>query len=189
MRRALFAALMAAGLGLAGCSPTPAYYTLGPVPGAESGVGPRVVELRRINLAGYLDRQEMVLADQGYRLRITPRSVWAEPPSDMIGRVLAEDLSQRLPDTVVIREATGATLAPLATVAVNIQRFDAPSSGPLVLRALVTISRRNGHDTGQVVTLAVPRAGDTPAALVAAMSAALGQLADRIAGMVARGVS
>ena len=172
---------------LAGCSPTPAYYTLAPVPGAPGGGGPRVVELRRVNLAGYLDRQEMVLTDQGYRLVITPRSVWAEPPADMIGRVLAEDLSQRLPGTVVFREATGATLNPRATVAVSVQRFNAQTSGPLVLRALVTVSRQNGRDSGQVVTLAVPRAADTPGALAASMSVALGQLADRIAGMVARG--
>ncbi|HJS85117.1 MAG TPA: PqiC family protein [Acetobacteraceae bacterium] len=189
MRRALLAAFLATGIALAGCSPTPAYYVLAPVPGAEKAGGPRVVELRRVHLAGYLDRQEMVLADLGYRLRITPRSVWAESPSDMIGRVLTEDLSLRLPGTVVMREATGATLAPLATVAVSIQRFDAPASGPLVLRALVTVSRRNGRDIGQVVTLAVPRAADTAAALVSAMSVALGQLADRIGGMVARGVS
>jgi uncharacterized lipoprotein YmbA len=189
MRGALSAALALLGAALVGCSPTPAYYTLAPVPGFVEGGGPRVLELRRVSLAGYLDRQEMVLTSEGYRLRITPRSVWAEPPADMIGRVLAEDLSQRLPGTVVFREATGATLTPRATVAVSIQRFNAQSSGPLVLRALVSVSRRNGRDRGQVVVLAVPREADTPGALAAAMSAALGQLADRIAGMVSRGAS
>ncbi|MBV8613136.1 MAG: membrane integrity-associated transporter subunit PqiC [Acetobacteraceae bacterium] len=187
MRRAPFAACAAVALALAGCSPNPAYYSLAPVTGAPGGGGPRVVELRRVSLAGYLDRQEMVLASQGYRLRITPRSVWAEPPADMIGRILAENLSQRLPGTVVFREATGATVTPRATVAVSVQRFDAMSTGPLVLRALVIVSRRNGHGSGQVVTLTVPREADTPDALVASMSAALGQLADRIAGMVAGG--
>ena len=189
MRRAPFAAWAVLAGALAGCSPNPAYYSLAPVPGAPEGGGPRVVELRRVSLAGYLDRQEMVLASQGYRLRITPRSVWAESPADMIGRVLVENLSQRLPGTVVFREATGATVTPRATVAVSVQRFDATSTGPLVLRALVTVSGRNGHATGQVFTLTVPREADTPDALVASMSAALGQLADRIAGMVAGGAA
>jgi uncharacterized protein len=189
MRRPLLASLAVLGL-LSGCvSPTPAYYNLAPVPGAVRGGGPRVVELRRVNLAGYLDRQEMVLEDLGYTLRITPRDVWAEPPSDMIGRVLAEDLSQRLPGTTVFREASGATLTPVADVTVGIQRFDADPAGPLVLRALVTVSRRHGRASGQVVALAVPRAADTPAALAASMSAALGQLADRIAAMLSRGTA
>ena len=44
----VLAALAALAPVLAGCSPTPAYYTLAPVPGAAGGGGPRVVELRRV---------------------------------------------------------------------------------------------------------------------------------------------
>ena len=85
-------------LAVAGCaSPDPAYYTLRPVAGTAvpSGGGP--VKLARPGLAGYLDRPEIVRNSATNRLTLQSGERWGEPVGDMIGRVLAEDMGQRLP--------------------------------------------------------------------------------------------
>jgi uncharacterized lipoprotein YmbA len=183
-RRALL--LLAA---LAGCtSPEPTYYTLTPVPGTPRGGAPRVVELRRIGLAGYLDRADVVHGRQGVQLQLGNNERWGEPLGDMIGRVLAEDLTGRLPGTTVYSAAGSISAEPDATVEVDIQRFDADSAGRVDLLAQVAVERRGSHraETARTVRLSQPAAGSATPALVMAMSGALGQLADAIAGMLRR---
>ena len=186
MRPLTFAALLLA-LGLSACasSPDPTYYTLAPVPGAPQGAqtAPGPVELRRIGLAGYLDRAEIVRADSGYRLRLAHNDLWGEPLGDMIGRVLAQDLTQRLPGIAVISEAGAISAGGDRIVEVDIQRFDADRSGNVVLLAQTSVRRRGVEGSGLTSTVRfdVHPAGAGADALVAAMSAALGQLADSIA--------
>lgn len=182
IRAALFLALA-----LSACarSPDPAYFALAPVPGAPQRLvaAPGVVELRRVGLAGYLDRPEIVRADAGYRLRVAADERWAEPLGDMIGRVLAQDLTQRLPGVTILSEAGAITAGGDRVVEVDIQRFDADRGGTVVLLAQASVRRRGADGSGltRTVQFSVPPAGAGAEALVAAMSAALGQLADSIA--------
>jgi uncharacterized lipoprotein YmbA len=174
---------------LAGCtSPEPTYYTLTPVPGAARGGAPRVVELRRIGLAGYLDRADVVYGRQGVQLQIANNQRWAEPLGDLIGRVLAENLTERLPGTTVYSAAGSISADPDATVEVDIQRFDAGANGRVDLLAQVAVERRGSHraEAARTVRLSQPVSGSSTPALVTAMSAALGQLGDAIAGMLRR---
>lgn len=178
--------LLAAGaaLTLSGCATAPTYFTLAPRPGPAQPGGPALVELRQMNLAGYLDRQEIVLADLGYRLRVASNEVWAEPPGQMIGRVLAEDLTQRLPGTTVFREAAGVSARPDVVVSVSVQRLDARPGGPVVLRAQVVLDGPHGRTQAETVTLMAPEAAESAAALAAADSTLLAQLSDRIATLL-----
>jgi uncharacterized lipoprotein YmbA len=82
-------------------SPDPTIYTLEPIPGAVLSAPSQAIELRRPGLAGYLDRSDVILKDEGYRLDLNSQARWAEPIGDMIGRVLSEDLGQRLPSSMV----------------------------------------------------------------------------------------
>jgi uncharacterized lipoprotein YmbA len=176
-------------LALAGCtSPEPTYYTLTPVPGVAHGGAPRVVELRRIGLAGYLDRADVVYGRQGVQVQIANSQRWAEPLGDLIGRVLAENLTERLPGTTVYSAAGSISAEPDATVEVDIQRFDANSSGQLDLLAQVAIERRGSHraEAARTVRLSQPISGSGTPAQVTAMSAALGKLADTVAGLLRR---
>jgi uncharacterized lipoprotein YmbA len=94
--------IFAAPLLLAGCaSPEPAYFTLAARPGAPQPGGLRLVELRRIGLAGYLDRPEIVRTSADYRLHLGAGERWGEPLGALVARVLAEDLNTRLPGTSV----------------------------------------------------------------------------------------
>jgi len=179
------------GLALAGivpacASPDPAYYTLAAVPGVTQSGGPRQVELRRIGLAGYLDRSEIVRANSAYSLRLNGAERWGEPFGDLVARILAEDLNTRLPGTGVFTSAGSITAEADATIEMDLQRFDADASGQAVLLAQVAVSRGQARASAvtRVFRLTVRPASPSTADLVAAMSAALGQLADGIAPML-----
>ncbi len=176
-------------LGLASCaSPDPTLYTLQAVQGTVvAGGAAQVIEVRKPGLAGYLDRPDIVLRDAGYRLQTNSQQRWAEPISDMVGRVLTQDVSQRLPASTVFAESGAITADPSLRIEVDIVRFDQGADGRLTLDAQVAIEAGRSHApvrTRHVVLQADPGGADA-AALVAAMSGLLGQLADRLAQDVA----
>ncbi|MEJ1979286.1 MAG: PqiC family protein [Acetobacteraceae bacterium] len=167
-------------------SPDPAMYTLRAVPGAAQGGGPVAVKVARPGLAGYLDRSEIVRDSTANRLLLRGGERWGEPLGDMIGRVLAEDLAQRLPGTSVFTEAGAISADASATVELDVQRFDLDATGVVVLLAQVAVQQGRGHDPALTRSLRLttqPTADGTPE-LVTAMSALVGQLADAVAGML-----
>ena len=184
-RRGLLGLALAGGV--AACtSPEPAYYTLAAVPGAARSGGPAQVELRRIGLAGYLDRSEIVRASSAYSLRLNGAERWGEPFGDLVARILAEDLNMRLPGTSVFTSAGSITAVADATIEMDIQRFDADASGQAVLLAQVAVSRGQARASAatRVVRLTVQPASRSTTDLVAGMSKGLGQLADAVADML-----
>lgn len=167
----------------AGCaSPDPALYVLAPMPGVVKSGGPRTVELREIGLARYLERSQIVRSSESYRLDVLNNEWWGEPLGAMISRVLVQELTQRLPGSTVFPETGAITADAAVTVAVNIQRLDANSTGAVVLMAQVEVRGRSAAT--RTVRLAVTPTATGTAALVEAMSRALAQLADTIAAMV-----
>ncbi len=178
-------------LALAGAVPActsaePAIYTLAAVPGTAQRGAPAQVELRRPGLAGYLDRPEIVRSNSAYSLRLTGAERWGEPLGDLFARILAEDLNSRLPGSSVFTSAGSITAEADATIEMDIQRFDADPSGMVVLLAQVAVSRGRARASAatRVVRLTVQPASAKTADLVAAMSTALGQLADALATML-----
>ncbi len=173
---------------LARCaSPDPAIYTLRAVPGSPEPAGPAAVKVARPSLAGYLDRSEIVRDSSANRLTLNSGERWGEPLGDMVGRVLALDLAQRLPGSSVFTEAGAISVDPSATVELDVQRFDLDASGAVVLLVQVAVEQGRSHDPSQTrsVQLSVQSASARTPDVVAAMSAALGQLADRVAGILA----
>jgi uncharacterized lipoprotein YmbA len=169
---------------LAACaSPEPNYFTLRAVPGPVLPGGAKLVELRRIGLAGYLDRPEIVRNQADYRLSIGTGERWGEPLGALVARTLAEDLNLRLPGTSVFTAAGSISADPDITVELDLQRFDADASGQVVVLAQVAVTRTpsRDHAAAQTVRLVVTPTDSSTTALVAALSAALGQLADRVA--------
>ena len=173
---------------LARCSSPPVdLYTLAPVPGTPAPISARSIELRRVGLAGYLDRPEIVRATVDYRLRVSERERWAEPLGGMIGRVFAENLLQRLPGTSVYSDTGAITARPDRVIEVDVQRFDTDPSGNVVLVAQIGLRHEDGSavPVADTIHVSVATAGATTSALVAAMSAAVGQLADQVARRLA----
>jgi uncharacterized lipoprotein YmbA len=173
--------------GLAQCaSPDPAIYTLRAVNGGVLGGGPVAIKIARPGLAGYLDRPEIVRDSSVSRLALSSGERWGEPLGDMVGRVLALDLAQRLPGSSVFTEAGTISVDPSATVELDIQRFDLDTSGAVILLVQTAVEQGRSHDPAftRSLRLMVPTPDTRTPEVVAAMSEALAQLADAVADML-----
>lgn len=177
-----FALLALAALPSACASPNPTLYVLASVPGATLSGAPRIVQLRAIGIPHYLERSQIVRSSEGYRMDVLSNEWWGEPLDAMMGRILVEELNQRLPGSTVYGDAGAISTPPDATVEINLQRFDLDRDGAVLLAAQIAVDGRRIASRG--VRFTVRPADTTTGALVAAMSAATGQLADTVAGML-----
>ena len=171
---------------LAECSsPPPTLYTVAPLQGAAVRSKPKVVLLRDIGLARYLDRSQIVRSSENYRLDVMTNDWWGESLGAMLSRVLVEELSQRLPGTTVYAEAGAVTTRPDVTVELNIQRMDEDRAGGVVLlaQADIHVTGRPGS-TARTIRTVIPVQGSGTSAEVTAISTAVGQLADELAAML-----
>ncbi len=174
-----------AALALAGCaSPDPVLYTLSPVQGVSQPRGPARIEVRDVGLARYLDRPQIVLSTADSRVDIAGNQRWGDPLGAMFSRVLAENLGQRLPGSLVYNDTGTLSVTPDVVVEVNLQRLDRDANGDILLLAQVAVVR-GGRTATQAVRLTVRPAGSSTQDYVRAMSKASGQLADTIAAMLA----
>jgi uncharacterized protein len=182
-RRILLGTFGATLLQSACTSVNPALYTLAVVPGPVRRGGPRLIELRSVSLPRYLERSQIVRSSENYRLDVLGNDWWGEPLDAMLSRVLVQEVSQRLPDTTVFTENGPVSATPDATVQVSVQKLDLDQSGAVVLAVQVGVRRR--QDVARNVRFSArPESPDT-IGLVAAMSAAVGQMADAITVILA----
>jgi uncharacterized protein len=113
---------------------------------------------------------------------------WGEPLGAMVSRVLTEELGQRLPQSVVLSENGGISSPSDTTIALNLQRLDEDAAGNLVLQAqaAVNFKGRKAPVLRSFHFAVTPQGSGVPAE-IAAISAAVGQLADGLASMVLAG--
>ncbi len=184
MSRKYAKAVVIACLLAGGCSsPDPAYYTLQMVPGVALPTAAQVVEVRRPGLAGYLDRADIVLKSADYQLSVNSQVRWGEPLGDMVGRVLTQDLSQRLSGASVFGAGGAISADADMRVEVDFQRFDEDAGGQVSLIAQLAVERGREHHpvATRHIVLTLRPASPGAANLVGAMSALLGMLADQVA--------
>jgi uncharacterized lipoprotein YmbA len=110
-------------------SPVPNYYSIVTRRGPTLLAGPKVVLVKDIGPASYLDRREIVRSSEGYHLDVVANDWWGKPLGAMLGRVLMLELSQRLVGSSVYGESGAINTDPSALVGVNIQRLDADKAG------------------------------------------------------------
>jgi uncharacterized protein len=182
-------AVLVATVAMAACtSAQPALYSIAPVQGVAQPRGPKVVLLQQIGLARYLERSQIVRSSESYRLDVMQNDWWGEPLGAMLSRVLIEELSQRLPHSVVLGE-NGAVSAPAdATIELNLRRLDEDSTGNLILTAQTAVNFK-GRQTPELQSfhfVVQPQAAGVPGE-VAAISVAVGQLADGLSSMLLAG--
>ncbi len=176
-------------LALAACStPNPVLYTIAPVDGATHVGAPKVIMLQQIGLARYLERSQIVRSSENYRLDVMSNDWWGEPLGAMLSRVLVEELGQRLPQSVVLAESGAVSSTPDATIELNLRRLDADATGNLVIQAQVSINLSRKHTPMlRSFRFAIPPPTPGVVGEVAAISAALGKLADGVAAMLVAG--
>ncbi len=122
-------------------------------------------------------------SSEGYRLDVLSNEWWGEPLDTMMGRILVQELNQRLPGGTVYGDSGAITTPADATVAINLQRFDLDRDAVVLLAAQIAIEGK--RSVSRAVALKVRPEDGTTQALVAAMSVAVAQLADTIAEMLA----
>ncbi len=189
LRPACLAALLAAAL--AACSSAdPMLYTVATAAGPVQSGGPRVVLLQRIATARYLERSQIVRSSEGYRLAVMENDWWGEPLGAMLSRVLIEELGQRLPRSTVIADNGAVSAEPDATVELNIERLDEDAAGNVILRAQAAVRfAGRSRPTLRSFRISVPPPAPGVSGEVAAISAALGRLADGIAPLLTAGAA
>lgn len=169
---------------LASCSsPNPKLYVLAMLPGKTHHGAPAAIDLRAIAIAHYLERSQIVRSSEGYRLDVLSNEWWGEPLDAMMGRILVQELNQRLPGSTVYSDSGAISTPADATVEINLQRFDLDRDGDVLMAAQIAVEGKRSASRA-VALKRRPEDGTTPA-LVAAMSAAVAQLADTIAEMLA----
>ena len=171
---------------LAACSsPDPVLFTIATAPGSVQPRGPRVVLVQQISIAHFLERSQIVRSSENYRLDVMSNDWWGEPLAPMLNRVLVEELGQRLPQSTVIADNGAVTARPDATLEINIQRLDEDAAGNLILQAQVA-ARATGQSQPVLRSFrfSVPPSAPGVPGEVAAISAALGRLADGVAPML-----
>jgi uncharacterized protein len=181
MRVTMFAPLAVL---MACSSPNPDLYTIAPVTSATQFGAPKVIELRQIGLARYLERSQIVRSSENYRLDVMSNDWWGEPLGAMLARVLVEELSQRLPQSTVFAETGALSVPPDATIELNVSRLDGNAAGTLVLQAQAAVTAKTRGPATRGFRFEVPPPDSGVAGEVAAISTAVGQLADGLATML-----
>jgi uncharacterized protein len=183
-----------------GCSifpprPEPNFFILTPVPDdegpnmnvAESPPGssaPIELGLGPVRFPAYLDRLEMVTRIDENRLAISDTDRWAAPLDGAFTRILAQDLSSRLPDSRVALYPWYSV--PDFQITVDVHRFDVTVRGLAKLEAYWTIrdAKANAllYSTSSAFTQLV--GGLKPVDPAAALSHTVADLSSQIARQV-----
>ncbi len=111
-----------------------------------------------------------------------PTEWWAEPLELMIGRVVTQNLIQRLPGVRVVFDPQPPFTVSDVWIELVLEHFDTNQTGDAVVQAHVGVVglRYLGRSAWRTVS----PAGDSTRALVTALSIALGRFCDLIAALV-----
>lgn len=155
-----------------------------------SDSGRPVVELKSVLLPDYLDTTDIVLRDGQNELKTSQTGRWGERLSVGVTRLLGQDLARGMP--AIVLDQSESARHPARTLLINVDGFDVWPDRRCVLTAHWTIvgddGRSLGADEKATIIASVPQSsnGLADAAVVQAMTGAVGQLADHIANDLSR---
>jgi uncharacterized lipoprotein YmbA len=182
-RRALAAGLLALPvLAACGTTPSPRLFTLTTRPANAVGKFSKTISVKRVDLAKYLDRPQIVRYSDSYELSLSEFNRWGEGLADMITRVLVQSIAELLPGSQVYADSGAVTLSTAdISLEVNIDRFEPDPTGAIVLQAQwIGLGKGQRNHLNSARISVTPSSSDSPAQ-VAAMSDALAELAKQIA--------
>jgi len=174
--------------------PEPNFFMLTPVDNDDSSginvAGPRPGSVAPIKLGlgpvrfpAYLDRLEMVTRIDENRLAISDTSRWAAPLDAAFTRILAQDLSSRMPDSRVALYPWYNDSVPDFQITIDVQRFDVTAQGLAKLEASWTIKDAKANALLYSTSSAFTRSagGLKPAEPAAALSQTVADFSTQIA--------
>ena len=172
---------------LASCASAPTrFHTLDPVPPAAAPAARTLalpIQLESVTVPPELDRPQVVRRAGPGKLDLSDDDHWAGALDELARAVLATELAARLPPGATVKPDDPAPPKLLRHLDVVIERFEGAVGGPTVtLVADWTLLGTGGNQAlaRHEERIEVP-AGPDMDGTITAMSAALGQLADRIA--------
>lgn len=183
--------VMLAALALASCgtSPKTHYFTLAAIPaGAQSTVAiTSPVTVAAVHVPPSLDRREMVRRTGENTVDISSQDRWSAPLGDMIRRVLSQDLAARLTEGKVVPPDSPAP-PHTAQIVLSIAQFGPDGSGSSVLEGSWSLLKqdRNAPLLRRAIALKIDSSTAGGSGQAAAMSQLLGELANRMAGILAK---
>jgi uncharacterized lipoprotein YmbA len=142
-------------------------------PGLVVGLGP-------VTTPGYLRHAQVAIRYGPNELDLHETARWGEPFAGMAARVLLDDLERALGAERGVLYPWTRTLAPDPVVEVDVERFERDSAGAALLDARWRVRTGGAVRTG-ATRLVEPGTGPGNDAAVAALSRALGRLAEEIA--------
>ncbi len=177
--------------GCFGSKPT-RFYTLSSLAGDTAGTvdsrgASRVIAVGPVSIPDYVDRPQIVVRESTNQVQLAGLDQWAGSLSDMVGRVLVEDLAAQLPgDQVVAFAQAGASVFDYR-VAVQITRFDVSTAGEAVVSATWRVWDRAGTKTR--LTASSTTRALAPSATYQDRVAALSQAVADLGGDIARSLA
>ena len=157
--------------------------------GEHLGSGSNTVPVRvdRVTIPTELDRSQLVRRIDATRLQIVEGDRWAAPLEDTIRRVLSDDLAARLPADLVANPFEPSVGEKRQSLSVDIGDFYGDDSCAVTLRASWVLKVSDSQSSRGSQDAQIPAGGSCTSGMIpAAMSQALGQLADRIAADIVR---
>ncbi len=172
---------------LSSCRSPPArYYRLAPLPGATLPSANVRIGVLSVSTPDYLDQNGIAQGGGGYQFLLYNNDLWAGRLADMLQAVMVQNLAQRLPQATVIGGGGSIDMSFDVVVEIDVLRFDADSTGQMLLSAQIAIKPGHGH--AFFVTRSLTKEDrieqNTAADRVAAMSRLWATTADQIAAMV-----
>jgi len=171
-------------------SKEPRFWVLTPIGEAPQASGiDRIVIVGPIDFPSYLDRRGIVTRTGSNELKVARFELWGEPLQDDFSRVLGQNLSSLIPGTGVVSFPwKGPSLNVAYRLAAQVQRFGSEVDGNVHLDLAYTLHR--GRDEARIASgqmrILEPVQGKGYAAIVAAMSRALGEFSREVASALAK---
>ncbi|RKF49807.1 membrane integrity-associated transporter subunit PqiC [Paraburkholderia fungorum] len=171
-----------------GCatSPSSQFYTLSPVQGVElrplvKSAKPVAIAIGLVTVPELIDRPQIVSTVDENRVSIDEFARWADPLKSQIPRVLAADLTQLIPGSIV-------SVYPqrvddkVYRVSVDVQSFDSSTNGTVTLAVIWSVrAPQRGEPVGGRTVVREAVSGPGYDARVNAYSRALASVARDIA--------
>lgn len=163
-----------------------------PATGAQLPDRLGTVELKDVSLPDYASGQEVAWQTGDGAVRSNPANLWADNPQRAFTQSLARQISD-ISGATVIGEPWPLAEPPQRRLEVRVEKALAQADGVFRLTGRYFLSDE-GYGTGganhaRSFDISVPLASDQPGAVAAAMSQAIGQLAQQIATLSGPGRS
>ncbi len=149
----------------------------------EPQLGQYAILVKPIKFPEYLDRPQMVLRENDYKLQFNEFHRWAEPLKDNFIRVFMENLNSRIAPANALFFSELGGIQPNYQLAIEVFRLDVNADNQAVLSvkwALLT-GKNNQHIKTQSKEYSIPFKDNSYLSGVEAQSKAISQFTDQIA--------